>query len=227
MSAASSPKKGGGMDKLKQIHTKSLLLIIVLLFAVGVAEAQIYGLLHPAKPVRHQSLMGGAYMLLAGSADIGVAGQLRYGASRNLDIGGKLGFLTEGDGGILLGGDVMGQLIHSGANSPINLSLDGSLELFFEDNFTFFVISGTGIIDDEIRLENGKPLRPYGALALNIVTIDFDTPGLGGGSDTELDITLNGGIVYGFSSQMDILGEISISSIGDGEVGINAGLNFR
>jgi hypothetical protein len=169
--------------------------------------------------------MGGGYLLLAGGADIGVAGQIRYGAGRNLDIGGKLGFLSEGEGGIMLGGDVMGQLIHSGAKSPFNFSLDGSFELYFEDNVTIFGISGTGIIDDEIRLENGKPLRPYGALALDIVTVDFDASGVD--SNTDLEISVIGGIVYGISSQIDILGEIQISSLGDAEVGLNAGLNFR
>ena len=215
------------MGKLKKFPVSSVLLLLLVFSFVQNTDAQLFGLLHSAKPVRHSSLVGGGYLLLAGGADIGVVGQLRYGASRNLDLGGKLGYLSEGDGGIMLGGDVMGQIIHSGKDSPFNLSLDGSLELFFVENVTLFAISGIGIVDDEFRLENDKLLRPYGALALDIVTVDFDNPGFGQDSNTELDISIIGGVVYGISSQIELLGELQITSVDGADVGINVGLNFR
>jgi len=213
------------MRKVRLLQVASLLSIFSLFFVTGEAEAQLYGLLHPAKPVRQSSLVGGGYLLLAGGADIGLVGQLRHGVSRNMDIGGKLGFLSEGDGGIMLGGDIMGEIVHAGKDSPFNLSLDGSIELFFPENVTIFAINGAGIIDDVFHLENGKDLRPYGAIALDIVT--FDPESRLAETQTDLEISLIGGIVYGVSSQIDILGEIQISSIGDAEVGLNAGLNFR
>lgn len=189
------------------------------------AEAQLYGLFHPAKPVRIQSLNGGVFLLLAGGADVGVVGQIRYGAGRNLGIGGKLGFLSEGDGGIMLGGDVMGLVVQKGKDSPFNLSVDGSIELFAADKFTIIALSGTGIIDNDIRLENGKMLRPYGGLALNIVNFNPDSPVVE--SKTNLEISILGGVVYEISSQIDFLGEIQISSVSNSDVGINAGLIFR
>lgn len=200
----------------------SLLVILPIFSQAQKSEAQLFGLLHPAKPERQQSLMGGGYLLLVGGADVGFAGQLRYGAGQNFDLGGKLGFLTEGEGGLMLGGDLLGQIVHSGAKSPFNFSLDGSFEVFLEENVTILGISGTGIIDDVIKLENGKNLQPYGALALDIVNVDEGVV-----SDTDPEITLVGGIVYELSPQMDFLGEIQISSLSDAELGLNVGLNFR
>jgi hypothetical protein len=203
---------------------------LVLLFATS-ARAQFLGQMTDARVLdQGHSLMGG-YVGIYDDDGLALFGQYRYGFSRDIDGGFKLGFVDVGpEDGIGVAGDARYQVLHQKpatpqrAGDPVDLSLGGGVELFFGDVFSIFSIQFNGMVSHRFVSASGRGMTPYGRAQVRIQRVGVDTPA-GDFSDTEGEFGINAGGELEFSQGLSAVAELQLDS--DVDFGLLFGVNYR
>jgi len=214
---------------------KLFALAFVLLVATS-ARAQLLGQLTDAR-VQDQghSLLGG-YVGIYSDDVLSFFGQWRYGLSKDIDAGAKLGFvdLNGGESGIGVAGDVRYQLLHQRlattqqTGQPVDLSLGGGLEFYFGDVISIFSIQFNGMVSHRFASASGRGITPYGRAQIRFerVSVDFGPP-FGDQSDTDGEFGINAGGEFEFAQQLSAVGELQLDSSELADFGLIFGLNYR
>ena len=179
------------------------------------AGAQVFGQFHPAHPLRNDSNMWGAYLLLGDRADdLGLLGQVRFASRRSLDWGLQFGFTDgPGDGAILLGGDIRPSLKRADSEFPLDLAFDGAVGLTIGDNFTLLELQPALLYSHRFPLDSGGAISPYGSLGLDFQNISYDNDGPGdGGSNSESDFIARFGAEWEASRSFSLIGEFGVGA---------------
>jgi hypothetical protein len=161
-------------------------------------------------------------------------GQFRGGAADHLDLGMKLGVISESGGsnfpgdntGILLGGDLKYQILRAMAKDPFDLSIGIGLEFSAVSHFNIFSFGANFIGSYDFDLSEGRVITPYGRLNLRgeRAHVDFDLPfGLeGSATDNDFQVGFNPGVSLKVSNNLQILGEFQF----DENFGFIGGLTY-
>lgn len=198
---------------------RSLIVMAVLLTLTPAAGwAQVFGTWAPAVPYAPDSYHAGAFLLVG--EPLGLMGQFRTGIDQNWDIGIQLGFpdFDRGDETVFgLGGDVKYLILpdeEGEGGFPMDLALDFAFGWQHVQDFNLVDFDFGGVVSKSVTTDGGTTLIPYGALMLAIGRASFDVPPgfVGDSSDTELDINVRLGLDYPASSDLELLGELNLSS---------------
>jgi len=183
------------------------------------ASAQVFGQLHPAHPLRDDSNLWGAYLLLGDRVDdVGLLGQVRFSASNSLDWGLQFGFSDgPGDGAVLLGGDIRPSLKQADSDFPLDLAFDGAIGLTIADSYTLLELQPALLYSHRFPLDSGGALSPYGSVGLDFQNFDYDASG----SDTETDVTARFGLEWEATRSFSVIGEFGVGNQDAFITGIN------
>ena len=190
---------------------RRLAILTVLLCALGArsASANPFGQLIPASPLMGGNNLFGVHLLLGDRAgDVGVLGQVRFASSPKFDWGLQLGFTDgNGDGAIMLGGDVRPILHTANDDFPLDLAFDGGLGLSIADNST--VIEFVPAIEASHRFDlsgSSGGLTPYMSLGLDVNHASVDN----GPDDTNWDFVARLGLEWEAAKKLGIMAEFGV-----------------
>lgn len=185
----------------------TILFASLCLFAAP-ASAQVFGQFHPAHPIRENSNLWGAYILLGDRVDdVGLMGQVRFSSSPRFDWGLQFGFADgPGDGSILLGGDIRPSLKRADSEFPLDLAFDGGAGLTIGDNFTLLELQPALLFGHRFPLDSGGAISPYGSVGIDFQNISYDNAG----DDSESDITARFGMEWEASRTFSVIGEFGV-----------------
>lgn len=198
--------------------TVVILAALGLFLSVSVAQAQFTGQLSTARtlPVGQYDL--GGYFGVYEDA-FAFFGQFRGGAADHLDLGLKLGVISETGGthfpgdntGVLLGGDLKYQLMNVRSKDPFDLSIGIGLEFSAVSHFNIFSFGANFIGSYDFELSEGRVISPYARLNLRGQRehIEFDRVSA---SDTDFKVGLNPGASLKVSNSLQIIGEFQFDS---------------
>jgi hypothetical protein len=99
------------------------------------------------------------------------------------------------------------------------MAAGGFLEFIDFGGASLLQFGGQLIGSYPVTLSNGKLLSPYGRLNVRLERASMS----GGGSDSDMQFGLNGGVAFGLTSTVNLYGEFQI----DGNDGIFLGIDFR
>lgn len=214
--------------------TVVILAALGLFLSVSAAQAQFTGQLSTARTLPTGKYDLGGYFGVYEYA-FAFFGQFRGGAADHLDLGMKLGVISESGGshfpgdntGILLGGDLKYQLMRAMAKDPFDLSIGIGLEFSAVSHFNIFSFGANFIGSYDFDLSGGRVISPYARLNLRGERAHFeiDSPSvLGGGSvtDNDFQVGLNAGASLKVSNTLQILGELQF----DENFGFIGGLTY-
>ncbi len=198
--------------------TVAILLAVGLLFMVSAAEAQFTGQLSTARTLPAGKYDLGGYFGVYEDA-FAFFGQFRGGAADHLDLGLKLGMISESGGshfpgdntGVLLGGDLKYQLLNAMSKDPFDLSIGMGLEFSAVSHFNIFSFGANFIGSYDFDLSGGRTISPYARLNLRGERqhIDIDIPFFREGvTDNDFQVGLNAGASLKVSPSLQILGEL-------------------
>ena len=210
--------------------TVVILLVLGLIFSVSVAQAQFTGQLSTARtlPIGKYDL-GGYFGVYDGA--FAFFGQFRGGAADHLDLGMKLGVISESRGphfpgdntGVLLSGDLKYQLLNARSKDPFDLSIGIGLEFSAVTDFNIFSFGANFIGSYDFDLSEGRVISPYARLNLRGQRehLDLGFP-WGSVSDTDFKVGLNPGASLKVSNNLQIIGEFQF----DDNFGFIGGLTY-
>ena len=209
---------------MKRLLLVSTILLVMALPGMCFAEAagSHFGTLTTA---RAMGMGHGAFGLGVGIADrTSFVGTFNYGLSRFTEGRVKLGFVDvdyAGDSEIKLSlaADFKYQfmVMDKVSNSPMDMATGAFLEFIDYDGASLLQLGGQLIGSYPVLLDNGKLLSPYGRLNVRMERVS------NGGSDTDIQFGLNGGVAFELSKTMNIYGEFQI----DGNDGLFLGIDFQ
>jgi hypothetical protein len=167
----------------------------------------------------------GAFGLGVGLADrTSFVGSFNYGLSKFTEGRVKLGLVDVDYGGdseikLSLAADFKYQfmVMDKVSNSPLDMATGAFLEFIDFDGASMLQVGGHLIGSYPVLLSNGKLLSPYGRLNIRMERYS------NGGSDSEMEFGLNGGVAFEMTKTINIYGEFQI----DGNDGIFLGIDFR
>ncbi len=200
----------------------ALVLATLCLFAVP-ASAQVFGQLHPAHPLRNDSNLWGAYLLLGDRVDdVGLLGQVRFGSSPSFDWGLQFGFVDgPGDGGIILGADIRPSIKRADGEFPLDLAFDGAVGLTIGDGYTLLELQPALLYSHRFALDGGGALSPYGSVGMDFQNASYDNAGNGNGDDTEVDVIARFGLEWEATRTFSVVGEFGVGNQDSFITGIN------
>ena len=195
---------------------RRLAILTVLLCALGArsASANPFGQLIPASPLMGGNNLFGVHLLLGDRAgDVGMLGQVRFASSPKFDWGLQLGFTDgNGDGAVMLGGDVRPILHTANGDFPLDLAFDGGLGLSIADNYT--LIEFVPAIEASHRFDlsgSSGGLTPYMSLGLDVNHISYDnTANNNAGDQTNWDLVARLGLEWEAAKKLGIMGEFGV-----------------
>ncbi|MFH2050643.1 MAG: hypothetical protein ABIJ12_14510 [bacterium] len=165
----------------------------------------------------------GNFGMVAGIADATTfGGTFTYGMSNYIDGRVKLGLISANSNtDIVFGADLKYQIwsVSDAAAKPFDMSLGGLLEYTSGDHYSILHLGGFVLGSYPFQLNNGSFLTPYARFNLRLENFSADD----GGSSSELEFGINGGVSYDLSKNMTAYGEFQI----DGNDGVFFGLDFR
>jgi hypothetical protein len=189
--------------------------VLGLLLLASSVEAQFSGQLSTARtlPIGKYDL-GGCFGVYEDA--FAFFGQFRGGAADHLDLGMKLGVISESGGpnfpgdntGVLLGGDLKYQLLNARSKDPFDLSIGIGLEFSAVTDFNIFSFGANFIGSYDFDLSEGRVISPYARLNLRGQREhrDLGFP-WGGVSDTDFKVGLNPGASLKVANNLQIIGE--------------------
>jgi opacity protein-like surface antigen len=170
-----------------------------------------------------QGMGHGSFGFAVGLADAtSFTGSFMYGLSANTDGRIKVG-LIDNDGGdteLTIGADFKYQIVTVGGVSkgPFDMAVGGLFEYADYGGVSVVQLGGQYIGSYPVRLESGGTLTPYGRFNIRVEFVDSDL----GGSESNLEIGVNGGVYWKVNSSLGLFGEFQI----DGNDGIFLGLDL-
>jgi hypothetical protein len=190
---------------------RRLAILTVLLCAIGArtASANAFGQLIPASPLRGGSNMFGVHLLLGDRAgDVGVLGQVRFSSSPKFDWGLQLGFTDgNGNGNVMLGGDVRPILHASNDDLPLDLAFDGGLGLSIADGYTLLEIVPAIEASHQFNLSGSSgSISPYLSLGMDVNHTSVDN----GGDDTSWDFVARFGAEWEAAKKLGLQVEFGV-----------------
>jgi hypothetical protein len=212
---------------MRCLPLKLLAATTILLLASSItAQAQYTGALHSARPLDESTMDVGAYLgIFDGERGAGTPsaafGQARYGLFPSGDAGLKFGLVDRDDGGntgILLAGDMQWALLSPNWGDAFWFSFGPEISLYDVTGLRVWGFAGnlSASYDFDVR---ARRIAPYMRLTVRLEAIDADR----GGSDTDLQIGLNPGLIWEAADFFDFVGELQM----DDNFGFLAGLNFK
>ena len=212
--------------------TVVMLAALGLFLSVSAAQAQFTGQLSTARTLPAGQYDLGGYFGVYEDA-FAFFGQFRGGAADHLDLGMKLGVISESGGthfpgdntGVLLGGDLKYQLLNARSKDPFDLSVGIGLEFSAVSHFNIFSFGANFIGSYDFDLSEGRAISPYGRLNLRgeRTHFDFDLPfGEGSATDNDFQVGFNPGASLKVSNNLQILGEFQF----DENFGFIGGLTY-
>lgn len=170
------------------------------------------------------------------AAGVGIAdatsffGQFNYGLSQYMNGRIKVGLADPGEGAdtkLVLGADLTWQIWDYDATAeqthPFDMALGGMFEYADYEVISVIEFGGFVLGSYPITLESGTVLTPYGRVGLRVESVDFDYDGFGGGSDSNLEFGINGGLEWEITDATSLFGEFQL----DGNDGVFFGVNFN
>ncbi|RME21163.1 MAG: hypothetical protein D6800_12375 [Candidatus Zixiibacteriota bacterium] len=206
-------------------------LTVLLLLGVGSVRAEAigsaFGTITTAKAIG-QGKVGTS--VVVGIADAtSVYGSLTYGMSKYWDGRIRLGLYDPGgnaDVRFTVGGDFKWQFWNVGMSNayPMDFALGGFFEFVDFGNASATQIGGQFIVSRDIQLTRGGTLTPYGRFNTRIEILSIDVPpgSTIDNTDSNLEIGVNGGVKWQFTSSVAFFGEFQF----DGNDGIFLGVDF-
>ena len=199
--------------------TVVMLAALGLFLSVSAVQAQFTGQLSTARTLPAGKYDLGGYFGVYEDA-FAFFGQFRGGAADHLDLGMKLGVISEsgsshfpGDNtGVLLGGDLKYQLLNARSKDPFDLSIGMGLEFSAVSHFNIFSFGANFIGSYDFDLSEGRVISPYARLNLRGERqhVEFDSPfgfGRESATDNDFQVGLNAGASLKVSNSLQILGE--------------------
>jgi len=194
-----------------------MLAALALFLSVSAVQAQFTGQLSTARTLPTGKYDLGGYFGVYEDA-FAFFGQFRGGAASHLDLGMKLGVISEsgsshfpGDNtGVLLGGDLKYQLLNAMSKDPFDLSIGLGLEFSAVSHFNIFSFGANFIGSYDFNLSEGRVITPYGRLNLRGERqhIDIDVPFFREGvTDNDFEVGFNPGVSLKVSNNLQIIGE--------------------
>ncbi|UCG62280.1 MAG: hypothetical protein JSV52_03075 [Candidatus Zixiibacteriota bacterium] len=163
----------------------------------------------------------GSFGFAIGLADAtSFTGTFNYGLSQHMDGRLKLGFIDPdaGDMEIALGADFKYQLVSvTGASKgPFDMAIGGFLEYYGIGDISILQLGGHYTGSYPVQLESGGTLTPYGRFSVRMESLS------NGGSETNLEIGINGGVHWAITGTLGFFGEFQI----DGNDGVFFGIDL-
>ncbi len=196
----------------------------VLLVAPATSAADAVGSSFGALSTASTVGMGhGNFGFAIGLADAtSFSGSFNYGLSAHTDGRLKLGFIDPdgGDMEITIGADFQYQLVSVDgvSNGPFDMAIGGLFEWVDYGGLSVIQLGGLYVGSYPIKLESGGTLTPYGRFNVRAEILDSEFFG----SETNLEIGLNGGVYWAVNSTLGFFGEFQI----DGNDGIFLGIDL-
>lgn len=167
----------------------------------------------------------GAFGLGVGLADrTSFVGSFNYGLSRFTEGRIKLGLVDVDYGGdseikLSVAADFKYQfmVMDKVSNSPLDMATGAFFEFIDYDGASLLQLGGHLIGSYPVLLSNGKVLSPYGRLNIRLERVS------NGGSDSDMQFGLNGGVAFELTKTINLYGEFQI----DGNDGIFLGIDFQ
>lgn len=187
----------------------AILTVLLCALAARSASANAFGQLIPASPLMGGNNLFGAHLLLGDRAgDVGVLGQVRFASSPKFDWGLQLGFTDgNGDGAVMLGGDVRPVLHTANSDFPLDLAFDGGLGLSIANNTT--MIEVVPAIEGSHRFDlsgSSGGLTPYMSIGLDVNHISIDNAN----DQTNWDFVARLGLEWEAAKKLGIQAEFGI-----------------
>lgn len=150
-------------------------------------------------------------------------GTFKYGLSKFTDGRLKLGIRDEGgaaDAEITFGADFKWQFwnVGQGRREPLDMALGGFFEFVDAGGVSVFQFGGQLFGSYPFRLSGGGTLSPYGRFNIRMESLSGDR----GGSDTNLEFGLNGGVAWKATPTVEFYTEFQV----DGNDGVFIGIDF-
>lgn len=171
----------------------------------------------------------GSFIGGVGIADAtSVFGRFDYGLSAYTTGGLRFG-LVDSDGAdtkVTLGADFRYQFMSAKGlkNGALDMAMGGFFEYADFGPVSALQLGGQLLGSLPMTLQGGTVLTPYGRFNIRLESVDIDANpfGKGGGSDSNLEFGLNGGVKWDISRNMNMFFEFQL----DGNDGLFFGLEF-
>lgn len=211
-----------------------LLALVMMVLPLSPASAQFLGQLSPAPTTDRGEVLLGGYLGVYEDA-FSVFGQFRYGMTKYLDFGFKMGLIDldpgygESNTGLVAGGDLKYWFMDHQSGDPLDVSVGGGTEYVKISDFSIFSLGGNIVASYQINYYEAKSVTPYGRLNVRwerqsykrswVRPLGWET---GHRTDSDLNLALALGAELKLSAGLFLVGELEI----DDNVGFVGGINY-
>lgn len=199
---------------------------VIMAFVLGLAASasadwaagSSFGCLATASSLgQGRATLGGGVGIADGTSAFGT---FKYGLSKYTDGRLRLGIRDDNEAEITFGADFKWQFwnVGQGRREPLDMALGGFFEFVDAGGVSVFQFGGQLFGSYPFRLSGGGTLSPYGRFNIRMESFSG-----GGGSDTELEFGLNGGVAWKATPTVEFFTEFQV----DGNDGIFIGIDFN